>query len=72
MTDLRLIPRATKIEGGRWRPEVLVCDSWGGENVFLGGGVATHAEALEAARRLISTVSVAEPVTFEVVPPAWR
>jgi hypothetical protein len=71
MTDLRLVPRATKIEGGRWRPEVLVCDSWGGESVFLGGVAASHGEALEAAQRLIEAASV-EPVSIFEVPLPWK
>jgi hypothetical protein len=71
MTDLRLVPRATKIEGGRWRPEVLVYDSWGGENVFRGGLAASQDAALEAAQRLIVAAAV-EPVTRVELPPAWK
>jgi hypothetical protein len=71
MTDLRLVPRATKIEGGRWRPEVLITHESGDQNVFRGGVAATHSEALEAARRLVAAASVEQPVEVEV-PAAWK
>jgi hypothetical protein len=71
MTALRLIPRATRIEGGRWRPEVLIAHASGDQSVFCGHTAASHAEALALARRLISTASVEEPTMLEL-PPAWR
>jgi hypothetical protein len=72
MSGPALMPRVARLENGRYRAEVAILHPWGGENVFLGGVAASHAEALALARRLISTASVEEPVTIEVVPPAWR
>jgi hypothetical protein len=71
MIDLKLFPRATKIEGGRWRPEVLITHESGDQNVFRGGVVATHALALEAAERLVAAGTVEEVPIFEV-PLPWR
>jgi hypothetical protein len=72
MTALRLIPRATRIEGGRWRPEVLIAHASGDQSVFCGHTAASHDAALALAQRLAAAASTQEPVTMEVVPPAWR
>jgi hypothetical protein len=71
MTALRLIPRATEIEGGRWRPEVLIAHESGDQNVFCGHTAPTHAEALALAQRLVEAATV-EPVPIFEVPLPWR
>jgi hypothetical protein len=72
MSGPALRPRVARLDDGRWRAEVAVLHPWGDENVYRGGVAASEAEALALAQRLISTASAAEPVTIEVVPPAWR
>jgi hypothetical protein len=76
MTDLRLIltPWVRSLGNGRFRPEVRIVDpGYGTEDVFLGTHTApSHAEALEAARRLISKATVEEPAIVEICPPVWR
>jgi hypothetical protein len=71
MSGPALRPTA-RFENGRWRAEIEIQDLWGGSNVYRGEVAASEGEALARARRLISTVSAQEPVTFEVVPPVWR
>jgi hypothetical protein len=71
MTDLRLVAQVKPLENGRFMPTVVIKDNWGGENVFLGSVAASHAEALEAALRLISAASVQEPTVFEL-PLPWK
>jgi hypothetical protein len=61
-----------RFDNGRWRAEVAILHPWGDESVYRGGVAASEGEALALAQRLISTVSAEEPVTMEVVPPAWR
>jgi hypothetical protein len=71
MTPLKLTPRATKTEGGRWRPEVLIAHESGDQNVFRGSIAPTHALALEAAQRLVAAATV-EPVPIFEVPLPWK
>jgi hypothetical protein len=71
MTDLRLVPRVTALGNGKFMPTVAIADLWGGESVFCGHTAPTHAEALEAARRLVAAATVEEPVAVEL-PPAWK
>jgi hypothetical protein len=73
MITLRLVAQVRPLGNGKFRPEVRIVDpGYGTEDVFLGTqSVASHAQALEAARRLISTASVEEPTMLEL-PPAWK
>jgi hypothetical protein len=73
MTDLRLFPRVKALGNGKFRPEVRIVDpGYGTEDVFLGTqSVASHAEALALAERLIVAATVEEPITFEV-PLPWK
>ena len=66
-----LRPRVARLVDGRYRAEVVIAHESGAENVFRGRAAQTHAEALEAARRLIEAASVAEEPVFET-PPAWK
>jgi hypothetical protein len=67
-----LKPRVARLDNGRYRAEVAILHPWGDESVYRGGVAASEGEALEAARRLVAAATVEEPVTMEVVPPAWR
>jgi hypothetical protein len=72
MIALRLIPQATKIEGGRWRPEVLIAHESGDQSVWGTSSVASHAEAFALAQRLVATaLAVEEPAMLEL-PPSWK
>jgi hypothetical protein len=71
MIALRLTPRATRIEGGGWRPEVLIEHASGDQSVFHGHSAPSQNAALEVALRLAATAMAGKPVTFEV-PFPWK
>jgi hypothetical protein len=71
MSGPALMPRVARLGDGRYRAEVVIADLWGGESVFCGHTAPSHAEALEAARRLVAAATVVEPAIFEL-PPAWK
>ena len=71
MSGPAMMPRVARLGDGRYRAEVVIADWWGGENVFLGSVTASHAEALEAARRLVEAATVELPITIEL-PVPWK
>jgi hypothetical protein len=72
MTTLKLIPRATKTEGGRWRPEVLIAHESGDQSVWGAASVASHDTALESARRLVASALAEAPIEMELSRPVWK
>jgi hypothetical protein len=68
--NLRLVAQVKPLENGRFIPTVVIKDAWRGESVFYGHTAPTHAEALEAARRLVAAATVEEQVTIFEFPPA--